>query len=74
MKSSQDDHTAMQSPAQKEENPTELNWNRYFKYLTEALKGSSLEIGRSMKTLATSLPVCCKSRLFCNCYLRIIES
>lgn len=55
---------AMQPPAHKEENPTKLSCNRCFRYLREDLKYSSLEIGRNMRTLVTSLFLCSKCRLF----------
>lgn len=57
---------AMQSPVYKEENTAELSWNRLFKYLRESLKYNSLERGRSMRTLATSLLLCFKCRPFCK--------
>lgn len=60
---------AMQSPVHKEENPTKLSCSRHFKYLREDLKHNSPETGRSMRTLATSLLLCCTCRLFCKSYL-----
>lgn len=59
----------MQSPVHKEENPTKLSCSRYFKYLREHLKYNSPEPGRSIRTLATSLLLCCRCRLFCKSYL-----
>lgn len=60
---------AMQSLLHKEENQTKLSCSRHFEYFREDLKYTSLETGRSMRTLATSLLLCCKCRLFCKSYL-----
>lgn len=59
----------MQSPVHKEENPTKLSGSRHFEYLGEDLKYNSLETERNMRTLVTSLVLCCKYRLLCKTYL-----
>lgn len=58
----------MQSPVHKEENPTKLRGSRHLEYFRKDLKYNSLETGRSMRTLAASLLLCYKCRLFCKSY------